>query len=284
MARLLWAALLVTIAAVRCKRLTRPSHLSQEGVELWAFQGDFFGGWNMTGDNWTLTAKGCDMMAAAGIGLHGLGLFTGHVAISYDVGTPLNDAAKRIYGFNPKEFTRSLLPSLIKAEASVPGVVSDDTALFKAAEKLGFPIWKLHIPSPRCQEPSCGYAKMQELYAGKEEAPLYGLSGKTGVYNCQLWPNSIGIKTPSMNPSTTAYLRETLGKYKGQFQCYQRDAGTKYARYAPPCPADARKVKLAVTLPAETESLRRTKFRARFNPYSERLKIFATEFCSHLPP
>merc|ERR1712217_162222 len=80
-----------------------------------------------------------------------------------------------------------------------------------------------------------GYKDLLRQLRGEVRLPLYGLDPNKNAINCQLWPQTLGIQTPSESLSTSEYMTEALVKHTRDFECHQRTAKTRATDAAPEC-------------------------------------------------
>jgi len=190
------------------------ANMTKVGVELWGitsyvegFHGELDKNNKIT---YSFSQEGCDLIAKSGLGIPGVGLVTGHVAVSYDE-KPLTDPAKQIVGFGSEKFDKNSITELMRGEAKV-SKVKEDTALFQKALDLGMKVWRVQVPKSSCNEPTCGKADCEDKLQNQKNLPSYATT-KTDAstrMNCQLWPQTLGIPLLSKSPSTQKYLQETL--------------------------------------------------------------------------
>lgn len=131
-------------------------------------------------------------------------LYTGHVGISFDADSP-------IYAFNPDTGTEpswQVIENLKKNQASskpYPGVVTDDTEVFSAAQARGLTVVKLELVYP---ESKFNEVKQRfEAEKGKSDYH-YSFPGRAGDCNCATWPRKLGVFIPEGSGRMKLYVEE----------------------------------------------------------------------------
>jgi len=112
-------------------------------------------------------------------------LLAGHTGVSTDPGAA-------IFGFNPEAgglAARQVLHGLRNGDA-LPGIVTDDTAIFTAARQHGLAVeaFEVLLPEPAFQffVAALGREKQQSRYA-------YGFPDGDGDCNCVTWIERLGL-------------------------------------------------------------------------------------------
>ncbi len=129
-------------------------------------------------------------------------LYTGHVGISFGSKTP-------IYGFNPSTGDKpgweviSGLKEKLSTEKLYPGVITDDSSVFKSAKRKG-----LNYKVLEYQFPESEYEKIYKKFL-KEKTKTnftYSFPDKGGDCNCATWPKKIGIPIPIDKGNMKVYI------------------------------------------------------------------------------
>jgi hypothetical protein len=121
-------------------------------------------------------------------------LYVGHTGVSTDGGTT-------IYGFNPNSAAVPVWQTMygLRNGEAFPAVVTDDTAVFLAAQKHGLTVlsFEVILPEPRFQEFE------NALDAERRSSQYsYGFPDGDGDCNCTTWLERLGV------PLLTGYMDE----------------------------------------------------------------------------
>lgn len=124
-------------------------------------------------------------------------LYSGHTGVSLDLGTT-------VYGFNPDRGSNAIwqLMDGLKNGDAFPGVVSDDTSVFKAASAHGLRVrsFQLILPDPQFLD----FQKTLDADRPKSKYS-YGFPNGDGDCNCTTWLERLGL------PLLTGRMNEFLG-------------------------------------------------------------------------
>lgn len=125
-------------------------------------------------------------------------LYAGHAGISFSL-----DGS--IFGFNakckPGQVAETL--QLLKKKAGIPGVVTDDTAVFDAARAR-----KMEVV---CVEYECmeeEFESIQSAFENELESSqfVYCFPGGEGDCNCATWPAKLGLSVPEPTGMMKKYV------------------------------------------------------------------------------
>jgi hypothetical protein len=121
-------------------------------------------------------------------------LFAGHTGVSTDGGTT-------VYGFNPNgaNLPAWQVMERLKNREALPGLVSDDKAVFTAAQQRGLALLTIEIilPEPRFEDfrTRLDAERVRSQYS-------YGFPDGDGDCNCATWLERLGL------PLLTGYMDE----------------------------------------------------------------------------
>jgi hypothetical protein len=124
-------------------------------------------------------------------------LYTGHTGVSTDGGAT-------VYGFNPSDGGVPVwqMMNRLRNREAFPAVVTNDTAVFIAAQKHGLSVLSLEVllPEPRFKdfENTLDAERRSSQYS-------YGFPDGDGDCNCTTWLERLGL------PLLTGYMDEFVG-------------------------------------------------------------------------